>query len=98
MRICLVTGHRVQHGHNVSHANNKTKRLFLPNLHSKNVVSEIRKKEIKILISHRGERTMTKYGGFDQFLLNAKNRKLTVDAKEQKRKLQKYLKKQAKKA
>ncbi len=80
MRDCLVTGYRIQHGHNVSHANNKTKRVFLANVFSKYILSEIIGK-VKVSISHRGERTIDKYGGLDQFLLTSKSRKLTLNAK-----------------
>ncbi|QEK38344.1 large ribosomal subunit protein bL28 [Candidatus Cytomitobacter primus] len=97
MRDCLITGYRIQFGHNVSHANNKTRRIFLANVHSKYILSE-KMGKVKVSISHRGERTLDKYGGLDQFLLNAKNRRLTVDAKVLKRKLAKQTAKQLKKA
>ncbi|USO00832.1 MAG: 50S ribosomal protein L28 [Alphaproteobacteria bacterium] len=86
MRTCVITGYRVQYGHNVSHANNKTNRLFLPNLHAKKVFSE-RLGQIRLTISHRGERTIDKYKGLDEYLLRAKNRYLTPKAKMLKKQL-----------
>ncbi len=92
MNGCLITGCRTQYGNNVSHAKNRTGRLFLSNIFSKYIFSEVMGK-VKVRISHRGERTVDKYGGLDQFLLNAKNRRLTLDAKSMKSKLHRRMKK-----
>ncbi len=61
-RVCQVTGKKPQVGNRVSHANNKTKRRFLPNLHAKRVWSEGLEKFIKLRISRKGLRILDKYG------------------------------------
>ncbi|TAM44597.1 MAG: 50S ribosomal protein L28 [Gammaproteobacteria bacterium] len=61
-RVCQVTGKRVLTGHNVSHANNKTKRRFLPNLHSRRLWVESEKRWVTIRLSHHGLRTIDKKG------------------------------------
>ncbi|MEK7815282.1 MAG: 50S ribosomal protein L28 [Pseudomonadota bacterium] len=61
-RVCQVTGKRVMTGHNVSHANNKTKRRFLPNLHSRRLWVESEKRWVSLRLSHHGLRTIDKKG------------------------------------
>lgn len=61
-RVCQVTGKRVRTGHNVSHANNKTKRRFLPNLHNRRLWVESEKRWITLRLSHQGLRTIDKKG------------------------------------
>ena len=61
-RVCQVTGKRVMTGHNVSHANNKTKRRFLPNLHSRRLWGESEKGWGSLRLSHHGLRTIDKKG------------------------------------
>ncbi len=61
-RICQVTGKRPQSGNNVSHAHNKTRRRFLPNLHSKRFWLEAEKRYIKLRVSHKGLRIIDKLG------------------------------------
>lgn len=61
-RVCQVTGKRVLTGHNVSHANNKTKRRFLPNLHSRRLWVESEKRWVTLRLSHHGLRTIDKKG------------------------------------
>jgi large subunit ribosomal protein L28 len=61
-RVCQVTGKRVLTGHNVSHANNKTKRRFLPNLHSRRLWVESEKRWVSLRLSHHGLRTIDKKG------------------------------------
>ena len=78
---CFITGARVQHGHNVPNSNQKTKRLFKQNIAKKNIHSNALG-SVHIKISTRGLRTINKYGGIDNFVLNAKNRKLTMAAKQ----------------
>ena len=74
---CELTGKSPLKGHNVSHANNKTKRRFLPNLKKVNFKSEILKKSLKLTVSNAGVRSVDKKGSFDQFLKNAKNSNLS---------------------
>jgi len=61
-RICQVTGKRPQSGNNVSHANNKTRRRFLPNLQKKRFWLESEKRFVRLRVSHKGLRTIDKHG------------------------------------
>lgn len=61
-RICPVTGKRPQSGNNVSHANNKTKRKWLPNLHSKRFWVESEKRFVRMKVSAQGMRLIDKVG------------------------------------
>ncbi len=61
-RVCQVTGKRPMSGHNVSHANNKTKRRFLPNLQSRRFWLESENRWIRLRISNAALRTIDKNG------------------------------------
>lgn len=61
-RVCQVTGKRVMVGNNVSHANNKTRRRFLPNLHYRRLWVDSEKRWVTLRISHQGLRTIDKKG------------------------------------
>ena len=61
-RICQVTGKRAMSGNNVSHANNKNKRKFLPNLHTKRFWLPSEKRHIALRVSAHGIRTIDKLG------------------------------------
>ncbi len=61
-RVCQVTGKRVMTGNTVSHANNKNRRRFLPNLQSKRLWVESEKRWVRIRLSHHGMRTIDKRG------------------------------------
>lgn len=61
-RVCQVTGKRPMTGHNVSHANNKTKRRFLPNLHYHRYWLEGEKRWVRLRLSTRGMRIIDKKG------------------------------------
>ena len=61
-RICEVTGKKPMSGHNVSHANNKTKRRFLPNLHEQRFWVEGMNRWVKLCVSSKGMRIINKYG------------------------------------
>ncbi|MBD3671072.1 MAG: 50S ribosomal protein L28 [Gammaproteobacteria bacterium] len=61
-KVCQVTGKRPVTGNNVSHANNKTKRRFLPNLHSHRFWVESEKRYVKLRVSSAGMRTIDKKG------------------------------------
>ena len=65
---CELTGKIPLKGHNVSHANNKTKRRFLPNLKKVKFKSDILKKSLKLTVSNAGVRSVDKKGSFDEFL------------------------------
>ena len=61
-KVCIVTGKRPATGNNVSHANNKTKRRFLPNLHTHRFWVESENKFIKLKVSAKGMRIIDKNG------------------------------------
>lgn len=61
-RVCQVTGKRPMSGNNVSHANNKTRRRFIPNLHTHRFWLESESRFIKLRVSTRGLRTIDKVG------------------------------------
>ena len=74
---CELTGKSPLKGHNVSHANNKTKRRFLPNLKKVNFKSEIFKKSLKLTVSNAGVRSVDKKGSFDEFIKSTKSKYLS---------------------
>tara|TARA_B100000945_G_scaffold287612_1_gene259341 strand:- start:1345 stop:1626 length:282 start_codon:yes stop_codon:yes gene_type:complete len=78
---CELTGKKPAKGHNVSHANNKTKRRFLPSIKKVKFRSELLKKNIKLNVSNNALRTVDFKGGIDNFLKTAKNFKLSKKAK-----------------
>ena len=61
-RVCQVTGKRPLSGNNVSHANNKTRRRFLPNLHSRRFWSESENRWVRLRVSSKGLRIIDKKG------------------------------------
>lgn len=61
-RVCQVTGKRPSSGNNVSHANNKTRRRWLPNLHTHRFWLESEKRFVRLRVSTRGLRTIDKVG------------------------------------
>ncbi len=70
---CELTGVLPLKGHNVSHANNKTKRRFLPNLKKISFKSDILKRNIRLNVSNAALRTVDFKGGLDKYLIKAKN-------------------------
>ena len=90
-RRCVITGKGVLAGNNVSHANNKTRRRFLPNLQETSVLSDALGELVRLKVSTRGLRTIEHNGGLDAFLLSVSDRGLTVDARRIKRRVQKAL-------
>ena len=74
---CELTGKNPLKGHKVSHANNKTKRRFLPNLKKVSFKSEILKRSLKLTVSNAGVRYVDKKGTFALFLKGAKNKNLS---------------------
>ena len=78
---CELTGISPLKGHNVSHAKNKTKRRFLPNLKKVTFKSDILKKNIKLNVSNAALRTVDFKGGLDKYLLSAKNSILSSKVK-----------------
>ena len=91
-KICELTGKSPLKGHRVSHANNKTKRKFLPNLKKVTFKSNILKRNIKLRVSNAAIRTVDYKGGLDSFLKSAKSFKLSLRVNKIKKKyLQKNL-------
>jgi large subunit ribosomal protein L28 len=88
-RRCEITGKGVLSGNNVSHANNKTRRRFLPNLQVTSLLSDILGHEVRMRLSTRGIRTVEHNGGIDAFLLGTPNIKLTPEGKILKRRIEK---------
>lgn len=70
-RRCSLTGKGVQAGNNVSHANNKTRRRFLPNIQERRLFSEALGRSIRLRIATNTLRTIEKRGGLDAFLLSS---------------------------
>ncbi len=75
-RRCMITGKNAQVGHNVSHAQNKTKRRFFPNVQDTSLYSEILGRWVKVRVSTAGLRTVEHKGGFDAYLINTAITKL----------------------
>ena len=84
---CELTGKIPLKGHKVSHANNKTKRRFLPNLKKVKFKSEILSKSLRLTVSNAGVRSVDKKGSFDQFIKSAKKRDLSLRLKKLKKSL-----------
>jgi large subunit ribosomal protein L28 len=86
-RRCAITGKGVLTGNNVSHANNKTRRRFLPNLQTTSLMSDALGKPISLRVSTNGLRTIEHRGGLDTFLKKAKNADLTPQLRRLKRRI-----------
>ena len=80
-RRCELTGKSVLVGNNVSHANNKSKRRFLPNLKSVSLMSDALGRSVRLKISVNALRTVEHRGGFDAFLVKARNDELSPRAR-----------------
>ena len=85
---CELTGISPLKGHNVSHAKNKTKRRFLPNLKKVTFRSDILKKNIKLNVANAALRTVDFKGGLDKYLASAKKNKLSKKVKKLKTQFQ----------
>ncbi|MDM7954943.1 50S ribosomal protein L28 [Blastomonas sp.] len=88
-RICELTGKGRMVGHNVSHANNKTKRVFLPNLQNVTLMSEKLDRSFKLRVSTAGLRSVEHVGGLDNWLIKTSEEKLSARAAKIKRELAK---------
>jgi len=86
-RRCQITGKGVLTGNNVSHANNKTRRRFLPNLQVTSLLSDVLGAPVRLRLSTRAIRTVEAKGGIDAFLLGAPERRLSPDVLAIKRRL-----------
>jgi large subunit ribosomal protein L28 len=88
-RVCELSGKAPMSGHKVSHANNKTKRRFLPNLNDVTLISDILGQSFKLRISAHALRTVDHRGGLDAFLAKSKDDELSDRALKIKRDLAK---------
>ena len=88
-RRCELTGKGPMVGNNVSHANNKTKRRFLPNLNDVSLMSETLGRTVKLRVSSAALRTVDHRGGLDGFLAVAKDAELSDTARKVKREIAK---------
>lgn len=86
---CDISGTGVMSGNNVSHANNKTRRRFLPNLQVVSLLSDTLGKIFKLKVCSKTLRTIEHNGGLDAYLESTSNTKLTEEAKKIKNLLQK---------
>ena len=86
-RVCELTGKTRQTGHNVSHANNRTKRVFLPNLQNVTLLSEKLDRSFKFRVSTNGLRSVEHVGGLDNWLLKTADTRLSPHALKVKREL-----------
>ena len=84
---CELTGKSPLKGHKVSHANNKLKRKFFPNLKKVNFKSDILKRNIRLRVSNVALRTVDYKGGIDFYLKSVKSFKLSSKAKKLKNKI-----------
>ncbi len=88
-RICELTGKGRLTGNNVSHAKNRTKRVFLPNLQNVTLLSDSLERGIKFRVSTSGLRSVEHVGGLDNWLLKTSDDKLSANARKVKKELTK---------
>jgi large subunit ribosomal protein L28 len=87
-RRCVLSGKGVQSGNNVSHANNKTRRRFLPNIKSRRFYSEGLATSVRLRVAINTLRTIEKRGGLDGFLLSSKDAELPDNLRQMKKRLE----------
>lgn len=88
-RRCSLSGKGVMTGNNVSHAMNKTRRRFLPNLQDVSLLSEALDKSFKLRVATSTLRTIEKRGGLDAYLIGSRDVELTDEAVKMKRQVKK---------
>ena len=79
-RVCELSGKGPMSGNTVSHANNKSRRRFLPNLNEVTLISDTLGRSFQLRISAAALRTVDHRGGLDAYLAKAKDAELSVDA------------------
>lgn len=94
-RRCELTGKSVMSGNNVSHANNKTRRRFLPNLVNVTLLSELLNQRVRMRVSANALRTVEHRGGLDAFLAKASDSELSPKARLLKRQIRKKAEEEA---
>lgn len=90
-RRCMITGKGVMTGNNVSHAQNKTRRRFLPNVQDTTLYSEVLDRWVKVKASSAGLRTVEHKGGLDAFLVSTAVTKLDPDLRPLKSQVEKAI-------
>ena len=90
-RRCAMTGKGVLAGNNVSHAHNKTRRRYLPNLQTTSLLSDALGKTVRLRLSVKAIRTIEQKGGLDRYLMETADIKLPEEARVLKRKIKKAL-------
>lgn len=88
-RICELTGKGRMVGNNVSHANNKTKRTYLPNLQNVTLMSDSLGRSVKLRVSTNGLRSVEHVGGLDNWLAKTSDEKLSLRVRRLKREIAK---------
>jgi large subunit ribosomal protein L28 len=88
-RRCSISGKGVQYGNNVSHANNKTQRRFLPNLQSTRLLSDALGQQVRLRLTTHAIRTIEHNGGLDAYLLKTPDAKLSAEAQRLKHRIAK---------
>lgn len=86
---CALTGKGVLSGNNVSHAHNKTRRRFLPNLQETSLMSDVLGKPVRVRLSASAIRTVEHKGGLDAYLLGAKESVLSPEMAKLRRQIKK---------
>lgn len=94
-RRCELTGKAVLVGNNVSHANNKSRRRYLPNLNQVTLISDALGQSVRLRITSHALRSVEHRGGLDAFLVKARDGELSMKAKRLKRQVEKRLADQA---
>lgn len=87
-RRCAVTGKGPQFGNNVSHANNKTRRRFEPNLQKTSMMSDALDRMVRLRLSTNAIRTIEHKGGLDAFMIGADNLTLSIEARRVKKQIE----------
>ena len=88
-RRCSLTGKGVLTGNNVSHAHNKTRRRYLPNLQKVSLMSDALGKTVSLRVSVAAIRTVEHNGGLDTFLLKSRDSNLTLELRRLKKQIRK---------
>ena len=88
-RRCELTGKAVLTGNNVSHANNKSRRRFLPNLNQVTLISDALGQRVRLRITSHALRSVEHRGGLDKFLLQSRDSELSLHARRLKRQIEK---------
>jgi large subunit ribosomal protein L28 len=94
-RRCAISGRGVQVGNNVSHANNKTRRRFLPNLQVISLLSDALGGSVRLRLTTHAIRTIEINGGLDAYLLSVSSAKLPLEARRLKRRIERATQRKA---